>query len=324
MLMQALLRCGAEYHPGSSVWNVDRDGSLGVTQGGHARIVRARRVLLATGAQERAHPFPGWTLPGVMTAGAAQVLLKSAAAVPSGPRGAGRRPGRCCCWRRHAAAARGSPDRGAVGHGPARRQSACGRLPAAGAASAGLPGQGRVPATGTAPRRSADAARRHPAARHRRRTVAGSRGGGATPRSGVSRRTRLLVHFGVVPNTVFTRLLRIEHRWDHQAALLGAGLRRLGRHVGAGGRPCGGMGPGYSAAGRQCITRAGLRRWRRPRTRWAASPWRERDHLAVAGAAGASQAPCAVRPFLDALFRPPDWLAQATPLRRPSCAAARR
>jgi sarcosine oxidase subunit alpha len=36
--------------------------------------VRARRVLVATGASERPVPVPGWTLPGVMTVGGAQVL----------------------------------------------------------------------------------------------------------------------------------------------------------------------------------------------------------------------------------------------------------
>nr|UVZ00159.1 NAD(P)/FAD-dependent oxidoreductase [Agrobacterium fabrum] len=30
-------------------------------------------------------PVPGWTLPGVMTAGAAQIALKAAGAMPSGP-----------------------------------------------------------------------------------------------------------------------------------------------------------------------------------------------------------------------------------------------
>ncbi len=40
--------------------------------------------MLATGAIERPVPIPGWTLPGVMTAGAAQILLKSADLVPEG------------------------------------------------------------------------------------------------------------------------------------------------------------------------------------------------------------------------------------------------
>ena len=38
--------------------------------------VRARRVIIATGARELFLPFPGWTLPGVMGLGGAQALLK--------------------------------------------------------------------------------------------------------------------------------------------------------------------------------------------------------------------------------------------------------
>ncbi|MEU9112334.1 NAD(P)/FAD-dependent oxidoreductase [Streptomyces sp. NPDC048483] len=44
--------------------------------------VRARAVLLATGAYERQLPFPGWTLPGVVGAGGAQAMLKSGLALP--------------------------------------------------------------------------------------------------------------------------------------------------------------------------------------------------------------------------------------------------
>ncbi|TCL01219.1 NADPH-dependent 2,4-dienoyl-CoA reductase/sulfur reductase-like enzyme [Shimia isoporae] len=54
--------------------------------------IHARNVLLATGAIERPMPVPGWTLPGVMTVGAAQVMLKqsgvaveNAVLVGSGP-----------------------------------------------------------------------------------------------------------------------------------------------------------------------------------------------------------------------------------------------
>jgi NADPH-dependent 2,4-dienoyl-CoA reductase/sulfur reductase-like enzyme len=39
-------------------------------------LLRARAVVVATGATEIALPFPGWDLPGVTTAGAAQALLK--------------------------------------------------------------------------------------------------------------------------------------------------------------------------------------------------------------------------------------------------------
>lgn len=44
--------------------------------------VRADAVLLATGGYERVLPFPGWTLPGVVTAGGAQALLKGGLTLP--------------------------------------------------------------------------------------------------------------------------------------------------------------------------------------------------------------------------------------------------
>ncbi|HSC32460.1 MAG TPA: FAD-dependent oxidoreductase [Gemmatimonadaceae bacterium] len=43
--------------------------------------VRARRVVIATGARELLLPFDGWTLPGVMGVGGAQALLKGGMAV---------------------------------------------------------------------------------------------------------------------------------------------------------------------------------------------------------------------------------------------------
>jgi len=42
---------------------------------GHGCLVRAERLVLATGARERLLPFPGWTLPGVFGLGGAQALL---------------------------------------------------------------------------------------------------------------------------------------------------------------------------------------------------------------------------------------------------------
>ncbi|MCB5165515.1 FAD-dependent oxidoreductase [Streptomyces bambusae] len=47
-----------------------------------AVTVRARAVLLATGAYERQLPFPGWTLPGVVGAGGAQAMLKAGLVLP--------------------------------------------------------------------------------------------------------------------------------------------------------------------------------------------------------------------------------------------------
>jgi bacterioferritin-associated ferredoxin len=64
---------------------VTRGVELGLSIDGAARVVRARRVILATGALERPMPIPGWTLPGVMTVGAAQILLKTGGLVAERP-----------------------------------------------------------------------------------------------------------------------------------------------------------------------------------------------------------------------------------------------
>ena len=58
----------------------DHDGLVtlwvGGPEGGAETTVQVRAVVLATGAAELVLPFPGWDLPGVTTAGAAQALLK--------------------------------------------------------------------------------------------------------------------------------------------------------------------------------------------------------------------------------------------------------
>lgn len=83
-------RSQAAYAPRCTVWSIGPGETapgtfeLGLSLDGKARIISARQVILATGAQERPFPIPGWTLPGVMTAGAAQITLKSAGAIPSG------------------------------------------------------------------------------------------------------------------------------------------------------------------------------------------------------------------------------------------------
>ena len=53
-----------------------------VEDGGVARTVTARDVLLAPGAHDRPVVFPGWTLPGVLTAGAAQTIVKTQRVAP--------------------------------------------------------------------------------------------------------------------------------------------------------------------------------------------------------------------------------------------------
>ncbi|HEU4674421.1 MAG TPA: FAD/NAD(P)-binding oxidoreductase, partial [Motilibacteraceae bacterium] len=72
------------------VWTVGRDGegfAVRALERGDAdapgqRLVHARRLVLAPGAHDRQVPFPGWDLPGVLTAGGAQALVKAHGVVP--------------------------------------------------------------------------------------------------------------------------------------------------------------------------------------------------------------------------------------------------
>ena len=61
---------------GAVVWQIGNGTCVAFTQNGAGALAVGQRILLATGALERPMPVPGWTLPGVMTAGAAQILLK--------------------------------------------------------------------------------------------------------------------------------------------------------------------------------------------------------------------------------------------------------
>jgi len=83
-IARELLASGAHYVPNATVWSLTPELEVGVSVGGGSQLIQARRVIIATGALERPFPIPGWTLPGVMTAGGAQTLLKSSGLVPQG------------------------------------------------------------------------------------------------------------------------------------------------------------------------------------------------------------------------------------------------
>lgn len=85
VLAQALASSSVRYEKGAAVWQVTRDHQVSYLRDGRLHTLQARAVLLATGAMERPFPIPGWTLPGVMSAGAAQILLKSAGLAPTEP-----------------------------------------------------------------------------------------------------------------------------------------------------------------------------------------------------------------------------------------------
>lgn len=82
---QAFRASGAQYQAGAQLWHIEPGFRAILSHDRKARTVPAKAVILATGAQERPVPFPGWTLPGVLTVGAAQILLKSSGQIPSEP-----------------------------------------------------------------------------------------------------------------------------------------------------------------------------------------------------------------------------------------------
>ena len=63
---------GIETH--GTVWGQDDNGRIWEE--------RAETIILATGAREKFLPFPGWTLPGVISTGAAQIMMKSCGMFP--------------------------------------------------------------------------------------------------------------------------------------------------------------------------------------------------------------------------------------------------
>jgi len=91
LLIDSAPRIGGQYHrqsfrakairvahdrvrhlPDTTVWAIEGN-RLHLTG---SRVVTASKLILATGAYDRTLPFPGWNLPGVYTAGAAQAMAK--------------------------------------------------------------------------------------------------------------------------------------------------------------------------------------------------------------------------------------------------------
>ena len=68
-----------QVHSDTSVLGVWRNSSLQLltAHGGGCDLIDTDNLIIATGAYDRPVPFPGWTLPGVMTAGGVQTFLKT-------------------------------------------------------------------------------------------------------------------------------------------------------------------------------------------------------------------------------------------------------
>lgn len=75
-------QAGVRFLSDTLVWGAFPDGTASIYSAGRAELLKPGKLVLACGAHERPVAFPGWTTPGVMTAGAAQALLKGQGVLP--------------------------------------------------------------------------------------------------------------------------------------------------------------------------------------------------------------------------------------------------
>lgn len=75
---------GVIYSPDTIIWGLEPRRVSGTTHG-KTKIFQAQSVIVAPGAMERPVPFPGWTLPGVMGAGGADILLRAGGSLLKNP-----------------------------------------------------------------------------------------------------------------------------------------------------------------------------------------------------------------------------------------------
>jgi NADPH-dependent 2,4-dienoyl-CoA reductase/sulfur reductase-like enzyme len=81
-LLASVRQAGVTISNETLVWGAFEPGVLSITRRGEAGSVNARKIIVASGAYERAVAFPGWDLPGVMTPGGAQTLVKNQQQLP--------------------------------------------------------------------------------------------------------------------------------------------------------------------------------------------------------------------------------------------------
>lgn len=83
-LIRRFQHSGAQALSETTVWFLE-PGRMLASRENETLDLRARNTIIAVGAMERPVPFRGWTLPGVMCAGGADILLKTAGLLPQTP-----------------------------------------------------------------------------------------------------------------------------------------------------------------------------------------------------------------------------------------------
>lgn len=81
-LISEVEAAGVRVYGGALVWGAFEPMEICVVEKGRSFIFQPANLIIATGAYERGVPLPGWTLPGFMTTGAAQTLLRSYRVAP--------------------------------------------------------------------------------------------------------------------------------------------------------------------------------------------------------------------------------------------------
>jgi NADPH-dependent 2,4-dienoyl-CoA reductase/sulfur reductase-like enzyme len=70
------------YLNNATVWGIFNNRTIAFARNGRSERLQFDKLLIAAGAYDRPVPFPGWTLPGVLTAGGAQKLVKMERVIP--------------------------------------------------------------------------------------------------------------------------------------------------------------------------------------------------------------------------------------------------
>ncbi len=79
------IRPDIDYRAETAAYALFPGPELHIAGADRSRILKPDAVVLATGVSERALPFPGWTLPGVLNVGGVQALLKGQGVLPPEP-----------------------------------------------------------------------------------------------------------------------------------------------------------------------------------------------------------------------------------------------
>jgi NADPH-dependent 2,4-dienoyl-CoA reductase/sulfur reductase-like enzyme len=81
-LIEEVRALGVELRLDSVVWGIFDQRVVALATREETERIDAQTLILAPGAYDRPVPFPGWTLPGVITAGGAQNLMKGYGVLP--------------------------------------------------------------------------------------------------------------------------------------------------------------------------------------------------------------------------------------------------